>query len=429
MIRKILQIVLVVFIIAPTILGGCKNESDEQVTVKFSYPPYGYDSEKEDAFWKKYISEFEQENPGIRIEQTIESWSDVYTKWDLMMQTGNTADIGYDCPLTAVNYAIDGYLLPVSDIIDDLGGESVFVPAMQYFKYDGEWYGVPHGDASMVLLYRKDILKAAGYDQPPQNWDELVEIACACTHDNVYGLGIFTCDWWYSCQIITAFMKAAGGKMLDESGEVVLNSEENLKALRLLDELVNVYKVVPPSAVSWEHGDPANALGTGQVAMCITWGGFGTLLEEMFPSDYENIGFVQQPVGPGGTSGSWSGTGGFFVFKDAQHPEEAKKFIQFMCRPEISKEWALISGNVVPFANLANDPELVKIEWYKAMLDQSATQLQLGWDYGIVPGSFMSDPPFTKAVTDIATKGVSPEDALAALHEEVQTILDEAASR
>ncbi len=427
MMRKWFMPVLAGLLLVSLLPMGCSGNK-EQVTVSFSYPPYGYDSEKEDAFWKKHIAEFEKENPGIKIEQTVESWSDVYTKWDLMVQTGETADIGYDCPLTVVNYALDGNLLPVTDVVEKLGGESAFAPAMQYFKNNGEWYGVPHGDASMVLLYRKDILKAAGYEQPPKNWDELVEIARACTQGNVYGLGIYTCDWWYSCQIITAFMKAAGGKMLDKNGAVILNSPENLKALKLLDDLVNKYKVVPPSAVSWEHGDPANALGTGQVAMCITWGGFGTLLEEMFPEEYQNIGFIQQPVGPGGTSGSWSGTGGFFIFKNAKHPEEAKKFVEFMSRAELSKEWALISGNVSPFIGIADDPELVKLEWYKAMLDQSSTQLQLGWDYAIVPGSFMSDPPFTKAVVDITSNGVSPEVAIVTLHEEVQAILEEAAS-
>ncbi|MCR4400925.1 MAG: sugar ABC transporter substrate-binding protein, partial [Syntrophomonadaceae bacterium] len=397
--RGWLAMLLVTLAVIGFATAGCQGEKPaetpkpEVVTVKFSYPPYGYDSMKEEEFWKKHIAEFEKENPGIKIEQTIESWDNVYTKWEQMLQSGDTADIGYDFPLTVVNYALEGGLLPVTDVVEKLGGEKAFAPAMRYFRSGGEWYGVPHGDASMVLLYRKDILKAAGYEHPPRNWDELLEIARACTKDGVYGLGIFTGDKFYSCQIITAMMKQAGGKMLDTEGRLVLDSPENLKALQFLYDLVNVYKVVPPSAVSWDHGDPANALGTGKVAMCITWGGFGTLLEGMFPEEYKNIGYATQPVGPGGTSGSWSGTGGFFIFKNAKHPEEAKKFVEFMCRPELSKEWALISGNVSPFVAIANDPELTRLEWYRAMQEQSATQLHLGWDYGIIPGCFMADVP------------------------------------
>ncbi len=411
---------------------GCQSEKPketaetpkETVTVKFSYPPYGYDEEKEKAFWEANIAEFEAANPGIKIEQTWESWDNVYTKWDQMVASGDTADIAYDFPLTAVHYATQGELLPLTDVVNNLGGESAFSPGMRYFKSGDDWYGVPHGDASMVLLYRKDLLKEAGYDAPPKNWDEMIEIAKACTKKGQYGLGFFTGDTYQSCQILTAFMKQAGGVMLDDQGKVALDSPENLKALQLVDQLVNKDKVVPSAAVSWEHADPANAVGTGKCAMAITWGGFGTQLEGMFPEEYENIGFVQQPVGPGGTSGSWSGTGGFFMFKNAKHPDEAKKFIEYMSQPSKSKEWALVSGNVSPFVAIADDPELLKLEWYKAMRDQSATQLHLGWDYGITPGCFMSDPDFTKAMVSVVSKGTAAggcsQDAAGRRHQDAR---------
>lgn len=401
-------------------------KKEEIVTVNFSYPPYGYDSNKEDEFWKKHIAEFENENPNIKINLTIESWDNVYTKWEQMLESGDTADIGYDCPLVVIDYALQGKILPITDVVNNLGGDSAFTPSMSYFKSEGEWYGVPHGDASQVLLYRKDILKEAGYSEPPKTWDELIEIAKATTKDDRYGLGIFIGDDYQSCQIITGFMKAAGGKMLDKDKNLILNSPENLKAFEYMNALVNEYKVVPPSAVNWEHGDPANAVGLGKVAMAVTWGGFGTLLEEMFPDTYENIGFVQQPEGPGGNSGSWSGTGGFFVFKDAKHPEEAKKFIEFMSRPELSKEWATISGNVSPFVDVVNDPELTQYEWYRAMQEQSATQVHMGWDYGIVPGCYMADPAFTQAVVNMTIHQKTPAEALTQMQEDVEGIFEEA---
>lgn len=435
--RRSIVILLILTLILNLMLVGCQSKkvedsavkdekTDEIVTVEFSYPPYGYDSAKEDAFWKKHIKEFEKENPNIKINLTVESWDNVYTKWEQMLESGDTADIGYDCPLVVVDYALQGKLLPLTDVVNNLGGEDAFTSSMSYFKSDGEWYGVPHGDASQVLLYRKDILKEAGYDAPPKNWDELIEIAKATTKDDVYGFGIFTGDTFYSCQMITGFMNAAGGKMLDKDGNLVLNSPENLKAFNFMNDLVKKYKVVPESAVSWDHGDPANAVGLGKVAMAITWGGFGTLLEEMFPDTYEQIGFAKQPEGPGGRSGSWSGTGGFFMFKEAKHPEEAKKFIEFMSRPELSKEWATISGNVSPFKDIANDPELTKFEWYKAMQEQSETQIHMGWEYGIVPGSYMSDPHFTQAVVDMIIHDKSPEEVLSELQENVKQTLEDA---
>ncbi|MDI6830598.1 MAG: extracellular solute-binding protein [Actinomycetota bacterium] len=194
----------------------------------------------------------------------------------------------------------------------------------------------------------------------------------------------------------------------------------------MLDTLYNKLKVVPEGTVAWEHGDPANAIGLGQVAMAITWGGYGTLLEEMFPETYRNIGFAVLPAGPSGHSGSWSGTGGFFLFRDARHPEEAKRFIEYMCAPERSKEWALISGNVSPFVEVADDPELTGLAWYRAMQEQSPTQITLGWDHEIILGAYMCDVYFTEAMVNVTVNKMAPVEALRILHGKVAETIAEA---
>jgi multiple sugar transport system substrate-binding protein len=411
---------------APKVGAGSSTVTSKPVTISFSYPPYGYDYEKEMAFWKKHIAAFEKANPGIKVKFTVESWDDVYTKWDQGLATGNTPDLGYDCPITAVDYSLQGKVLPVTDLVNKLGGADAFNKGMQAFTAKGEWYGVPHGDASQVLLYRKDILKAAGYDNPPTTWDELIEIAKATNKNGVAGLGFFTGDDYQSNQILTGLMMAAGGVMVNADGKVFLDSPENLKALELVDKLYNKLKVVPKSTKVWEHSDPANAIGLGKVAMAITWGGYGTLLKDMFPKDYEKIGFAKLPSGPSGHSGSWSGTGGFFIFKDAKHPNETKKFVEYMCQPELSKEWALVSGNVSPLVKVTNDPELTKLDWYKAMQEQSPTQITLGWGHDIILGDYLCDPHFTEAMVNVTSKKKTPKQALVILQKNVEKTIKEA---
>ncbi|MEQ8235965.1 MAG: sugar ABC transporter substrate-binding protein [Syntrophomonadaceae bacterium] len=426
--KIVLTIMMILMLVVTS--AGCQmfgsKKPVEPVTIYFSYPPYGYDTDKEMAFWNTQIAAFQAANPNIKVEFSVESWDNVYTKWEQALETGATPDIGYDCPITAVDYALQGKVLPVTDLVNKLGGDAAFNEGMLDYKAGGEWYGVPHGDASMVLLYRKDLLKAAGYDNPPKNWDELVEIAKATTKNGVYGFGFFTGDDYQSSQILTGLMAAAGGVMIDKDGKVALNSPENLKALELVDLLYNKLKVVPESTLTWEHSDPANAIGTGKVAMAVTWGGYGTLLPSMFPDQIQNIGFAKLPDGPSGHSGSWSGTGGFFIFKNAKHPEEAKQFIEYMSKPELSKEWALISGNVSPFVSITNDPELTKLEWYKAMQDQSPTQITLGWGHDIILGAYMCDPIFTEAMVNVTINKKPPQEALKILQENVEKTIQEA---
>ncbi len=429
MTKKWLILPFILILLAGLLPTGCTNSKKEQVTVTFSYPPFGYDSNLEDAYWKKYIAEFEKEYPGIKIEMTVESWDTVDAKWNQALQSGVTADIGYESPGTIIDYSSQGKILPVTDVVNKLGGESAFVPSMHFMKNGDDWYAVPNCDACKVLMYRKDILKAAGYDNPPSTWDELVEIAKACTRDGTYGLGFYMIDMFYSAHDTLGFMKAAGGEMLDANKNLVLDSSENLEALRFISDLVNVHKVVSPNAVSWAYGDLVSALGTGKIAMAIEWGGFGTLLETTFPDEYQNIGFAKLPDGPSGHSGSFSGMGGFFIFSDAKHPEEAKKFIEFMSRAEISIEWCKISGNVSPFVAVASDPELNQMEWYKAMAEQSSTAVLYGWDYGNIPGSNECQVMVQKAFVDITSRGISPEEAIKTLQQNAQEAIDAAAKQ
>jgi multiple sugar transport system substrate-binding protein len=433
--RKITVLLLIITLAASIfVIAGCgqvkskDSAKHETVTVTFSYPPYGYDSKLEDTFWKKYIAEFEKMNPDIKIDMTVESYDNVYTKWESYFASGDQPDIGYADGVRAVAYGLQGKAMPVNDVIEALGGRDVFTKTADTFLINGNWYAVPNCEATTVLAYRKDLLKAAGYTEPPKTWDELVSMSKALTKNGVYGLGMFHGENLWTQHILCGFMEAAGGKFLDEKGNVVINSPENLQALTFMTDLVKVYKVVPSSACDWNYGDDVNALGAGKIAMDIMWGGYGTLIENMFPKDYQQIGFAILPFGPSGHSGSISGAGGFFIFSKAKHPAEAKKFIEFMSREEISKEWCKISGNVSPFKTVAKDPELMKMEWYKAISDQADTSKFIGFDSPSTPGidGLKVNCRYSRAVVDVLVNGMTPAQSLKKLHDDNVSALEKA---
>lgn len=407
--------------------GGTDKASGDIVTVTFSYPPYGYDSAAEDAFWTKYIAEFEKEYPNIKIDMTVESWDNVYTKWEEYLSTGDTPDIGYCDGADAVEYGLAGKALPVTDVVNALGGPDKFSEDCVAFQQDGVYYNVPNCIACPVLAYRTDLLAAADYTEPPKTWDELMTMSKALTKDGVYGLAMFTGENIMTQQHLVGFMRAAGGKIFDKEGNLVIDSPENLEALTYMTDLIKA-GVVPPSANIWNYGDDVNILGTGQVAMAFMWGGYGTLLESMFPEDYKNIAFTTIPVGPSGESGTKTGSGGFFLFSGSKHPEEAKKFIEFMSREEISKEWSTISGNVSPFKSVAADPELTSMGWYKAVAEQCKTAVSYGYDYGYVPGmdSITGSYRLSRAVVDVVENGMTPAESLKALHKDAAAAIEKA---
>lgn len=423
----------VVSLMLVLIAGAADAAQPEKVVLQFSYAPFGFSANAERAFWSKYIKLFEQENPNISVNMTWESWDNFHQKTHMAAETGKVPDLSYCSPGTNMPIAARGLVLPVDDVIKALGGPKVFVESnLTPFQLNGKIYGVPNCDNNIVLAYRKDLLKKAGYAAPPRNWDELVTISKACTRDGVYGLGLFLGKTHDTRQVYEGMMWAAGGCEIEKDGRVVLNSPANLKALKFYTDLYLKHKVVPPSAVDWKYGDNANLIGTGQVAMTPIYGGYGTLIEEMFPTTYKEIGFVEMPAGPTGHSGSRSGVGAFFIFAKAQHPAEAKKFIQFLSRPQIHKEWCVISGNVSPFKTIAKDPELTKYDWYRAIARQSPTAIQPGFVYGshakgldvINALHVMAEP-----VVGVVSEGLTPEESLKRAHNHFAQIVEDARKR
>lgn len=82
-------------------------------------------------------------------------------------------------------YAHRGYLTPLTKYIT-ADEWAMFTPPMQAEgKYNGEIYGAPMGDSSLVLYYNTDLLKKAGIDvdfskydgKTRITWEELVDIA------------------------------------------------------------------------------------------------------------------------------------------------------------------------------------------------------------------------------------------------------------
>jgi multiple sugar transport system substrate-binding protein len=447
--RFIVPLVVVLMMAAIPVLAGCgtsnktakdttkdssaKKSMDEKVTLEFSYPPFGYSATAEKTFWSKHIKAFEKENPNIKVNMTWESWDNIFQKTAAAVESGKVPDFSYNSPPQIMPLAAQGHVLAVDDVVENLGGKEVFSEAIyNQFVLDGKTYTVPNCDNNLVMCYRKDMLKAAGFSQPPKTWDELVTISKACTKGNVYGLGLYLGKTYDSRQVFAGMMWAAGGSMLDKDNNVVIDSPENLTALKFYTDLYLKHKVVPKSAVDWKYGDNANIIGTGQVAMTPMWGGYGTLIQEMFPKVYKEIGFAELPAGPTGHSGSWSGAGGFFIFAKAKHPEESKKFIEYMSKPEIHKEFCVISGNVSPFKSIANDPDLTKYDWYKAISDQSKNAVQIGFvSNAAVPGLDQTDGEHMLAdpIVDVVTNGKTPEEALKNCDAKFTKILDDAKSK
>ena len=77
-------------------------------------------------------------------------------------------------------------LVPVDDLIDDIGRDKFSKTALSEGEKDGECYSLPLYSHAQVMWYRKDLLEEAGLSVP-KTWDEFAEAAKTLTKDGVFG--------------------------------------------------------------------------------------------------------------------------------------------------------------------------------------------------------------------------------------------------
>src|SRR3954452_19737683 len=240
---------------------------------------------------------------GIDVRFDNESWEDVRPKAAVAANTGAGPDI-----ILGTNDDADLYpekLLDVTDLANYLGKKyGGWYPAGQaYLRPDGKrWIGIPLGAAGSMMVYRESQLKAAGFDSFPKDTDSFLKMMKALKEKGTPGgfaLGHATGDANTWCHwLVWAF----GGKMVDKSNKVVLNSPETIKSLEYAKEL---YGTFAPGTLSWLDPNNNKAFLDGQIS--ITNNGISIYyaaknsadpkVKEMAP----DINHAVFPVGPVGT--------------------------------------------------------------------------------------------------------------------------------
>ena len=115
--------------------------------------------------------------------------------------------------------ALDDYLAATSEDWD----WNDFFPALQDDStIDGTVVSIPYRIDIRSFWYRKDHLDEAGFSEPPTNWEELEQVAVACTQrdgDLITREGFHYSSpggWQNDLQAYMYFMEMADGQFLSE---------------------------------------------------------------------------------------------------------------------------------------------------------------------------------------------------------------------
>jgi len=200
---------------------------------------------------EQLIPRFEAAHPGVKVNTQYISWAHLDEKLMISFAGGVAPDVFQVGAEYVGGVAYRGMAEPLDHYLARWGGQDdYFSASWSTCVYQGRVYGLPYLSAPRVLLYRKDLLHAAGFDRPPDTWEELAQVGERMTKRRGPVTTTAGLNLPVSWQIFVEFLWENGGRIFSEDGRRSrLNSPEAAEALQFYVDLYHKYRVCPTSGM------------------------------------------------------------------------------------------------------------------------------------------------------------------------------------
>lgn len=323
--------------------GGETGGSNTGSTVELSLWAFNIGGFTEASNWDSLIAAFNEANPGINVTVTPINYQDGDQKLTTAISSNNAPDIIFEGPERIVgNYARNGLMVDLGDLWTS-GGSDIAEGISSVSQLDGTYYMYPLSVAAHCMAINYEAFEAAGalqyLDEENRTWTtdnfvkamEAVRDAAANGTIAVKVPGIIYCGAQGGDQGTRALVNNLySDYYVNEDGTSYLaNSENNVKALTLLQDMVNNGSMSANASFAAADELQAFANQTAAVTFCWNYSNYTQYAEQTqftpfamaFPSD-DGVPELEM-AGPYGF--------GIFDNGDEAKIEAAKKFIQFIC--------------------------------------------------------------------------------------------------
>lgn len=228
---------------------------------------------------------------------------------------------------------------------------------------DGNPVLVPVYGCIPSFMYNTELLKSAGFEEPPKTWNDIVSYATKLTKPdkNIWGF-IDTQD---SLNKFWHWVLQAGGRPFNDDWTAAFNSDTGVIALQYLVDLRNKYKVLPPGAASWMTEDEQMAFIRGNAAMSLSWAyGIDRAANSEESVVKEKFSVARFPEGPGKTKATSYENNYYAIPKiiDKTKLDAALKWLDYISSYEAQVGMLIHEpGNFVPIPKAYEEPDVAKM--------------------------------------------------------------------
>lgn len=277
---------------------------------------------------------------GVQVRVDFVGWEDITQQTAVTANTGAGPDmiIGFN----EAPHIYTDKLIELTDIAEYLGTKygGWLNLAQRYGKRHGtnNWIGLPFGASGGPLVWRKSAVNAAGFKAPPDDHAGFLDLSRKLQRagkpsgfalGNAVGDGNGFANW-----LVWSF----GGYLVDEQGNVAINSRNTIEALTYLKDL---YATFIPGTIAW--GDISNNRAYAANELWLTANGVSLYFAlKNDPATRAIADDTEHTLLPKGrlTESPMAGlTLNAMVFKHSRFPNAAKALLTFLMEHEQYDPW------------------------------------------------------------------------------------------
>ena len=340
---------LILILLALAISPACGRRPD---VLTFSGSVLGAEGE----IVRRQIDRFRAQRPDVAIEIRVtpdaaDQRHQLYVQW--LNAWSEEPDVLQLDVIWTPEFAAAGWILPLDRFRPD---ESDFFPAtLAANRSGGRLFAMPWFVDVGMLYWRTDLMPAA-----PATFADLVPVARAAMSRGGLPYGLV----WQGARyegLVTVFVEhlaGMGGRILDDDGRVVVDSQAAIDALTLMGDAIHTAGIVPAAALSWQEEQTRFAFQNGRSAMMRNWPYAAALLDDANASAVAGRFAVAPMPGGAGEPGAALGGAQLAINARSRQPDLAWALIAFLTAPEQMLERAEIAGQFPSRESLYDHPRL-----------------------------------------------------------------------
>jgi multiple sugar transport system substrate-binding protein len=368
------------------------------------------------------IQKYEQMNSNINIEYTQKPFTQYELNSFTRLEQGTTVNTPAPDILKISNTWLpkyQSYLSPLpSSVMSSSEYSQLFYPTVteDFTGSDGKIYAMPEGIDGLAVFYNKTLLKKAGYDEPPKDWDTFIEAAKKLTKKDSNGritqAGVAigsSNNVKHSTEILNLMLLQNGIEVVNSDGtSVTLSGSRTQSTLSYYTAFVTDHKVW-----SADLRSDLEMFYSGNLAMMFapSWAAFDIITSA--PKVEFGIAAVPQIGSNYGTSNAvnYSMYWGDAVSKESANTTEAWKFVKYLSEQQQLRTFYQASSEIRAFGQMYPRPDMaseLSTNTYLAPFVQMAPTYK-SWKMG---DETYVEELLRTAINDVVVNKIQPSVAL-----------------